>query len=149
MAATFNSGASSHPYGLDGPLTAWANDINNNGVLQDSSGNTEAGEHAYLYVGMRRGGNNYYALDVTNRSTPELKWMIQCGQGNFARLAQTFVERFARRHRRSARGFSRCLPPLLRRPAHRLAVLLRRRQPGEPALLGALALRMIIKKIFT
>ena len=85
-----NNGASSHPYGLDGPLTVWANDVNNNGVLEDSSGNTEPGEHAYVYVGMRRGGNNYYALDVTDRSAPVLKWMIQGGQGNFTQLAQTW-----------------------------------------------------------
>jgi len=85
-----NSGANSHPYGLDGPLTVWANDVNNNGVLQDSTGATEAGEHAYVYVGMRRGGNNYYALDVTDRTAPVLKWMIQGGQGNFAQLAQTW-----------------------------------------------------------
>ena len=85
-----NSGASSHPYGLDGPLTVWAKDVNNNGVLQNSSGVTEPGEHAYVYVGMRRGGNNYYALDVTDRSAPELKWMIQGGQGNFTQLAQTW-----------------------------------------------------------
>jgi type IV pilus assembly protein PilY1 len=85
-----NSGANAHPYGLDGPLTAWAKDVNNNGVLQDSGGNTETGEHAYLYVGMRRGGNNYYALNVTDRSAPELKWMIQGGTGNFGQLAQTW-----------------------------------------------------------
>ena len=39
---------------------------------------------------MRRGGNNYYALDVTDRSAPVLKWMIQGGQGNFTQLAQTW-----------------------------------------------------------
>jgi len=85
-----NSGASSHPYGLDGPLTIWSNDANHNGVLQDSSGVTESGEHAYLYAGMRRGGKNYYALDVTNRNSPVLKWMIRGGQGNYTELAQTW-----------------------------------------------------------
>ena len=85
-----NSGASNHPYGLDGPLTIWSNDVNNNGVLQTASGVTESGEHAYLYVGMRRGGKNYYALDVTNRNSPVLKWMIKGGQGNYTELAQTW-----------------------------------------------------------
>ena len=33
-----NSGATSHPYGMDGPLTVWANDVNNNGVLQTPAG---------------------------------------------------------------------------------------------------------------
>jgi type IV pilus assembly protein PilY1 len=75
---------------LDGPLTVWANDVNNNGVLQTSGGTTETGEHAYLYAGMRRGGKNYYALDVTNRNSPELKWAIKGGQGDFTELAQTW-----------------------------------------------------------
>lgn len=96
-----NSGANSHPYGLDGPLTVWANDVNNNGVLQTSSGVTETGEHAFLYAGMRRGGNNYYALDVTNRSSPELKWMIQGGAGNFAQLGQTWSKMQLARIKRS------------------------------------------------
>ena len=39
---------------------------------------------------MRRGGKNYYALDVTNRSSPVLKWVIKGGQGDFAELAQTW-----------------------------------------------------------
>jgi len=85
-----NSGAESHPYGLDGPITIWSNDVNHNGVLQDSSGVTESGEHAYLYAGMRRGGKNYYALDVTNRTSPVLKWMIKGGEGNYTELAQTW-----------------------------------------------------------
>lgn len=85
-----NAETSSHPYGMDGPLTVWANDLNNNGVLQDIGGSTETGEHAYLYAGMRRGGSNYYALDVTDRSNPVLKWVIEGGQGDFAELAQTW-----------------------------------------------------------
>ena len=85
-----NSVATSHPYGLDGPLTAWMNDVNNNGVLLTSGGSTETGEHAYLYAGMRRGGKNYYALDVTNRNSPKLKWIIKGGQGDFTELAQTW-----------------------------------------------------------
>jgi type IV pilus assembly protein PilY1 len=85
-----NSGSANHPYGLDGSVTVWANDANNNGVLQDTGGTTETGEFAYLYTGMRRGGRNYYALDVTERSAPVFKWMIQGGQGDFLELAQTW-----------------------------------------------------------
>ncbi len=85
-----DNGAISHPYGLDGPITAWSNDLNNNGVLQTSAGVTETGETAYVYVGMRRGGNNYYALDVTDRSAPRLKWEITGGSGDFAQLGQSW-----------------------------------------------------------
>jgi type IV pilus assembly protein PilY1 len=85
-----NNSAVSHPYGLDGQLTVWSNDANNNGVLEDAAGNTETGEFAYLYAGMRRGGDNYYALDVTDRSAPKLKWEITGGTGNFTQLGQSW-----------------------------------------------------------
>ena len=79
-------------YGLDGPLTHWFNDVNDNGVLLDSTDNLEAGEFIYLYVGMRRGGRNYYSLDVTDRDKPELRWRIKGGEGEFKELGQTWSE---------------------------------------------------------
>jgi type IV pilus assembly protein PilY1 len=85
-----NSGSVAHLYGLDGPLTSWVNDVNGNGVLLDADSALESGEHVYLYQGMRRGGKNYYALDVTNRSAPILKWIIYGGSGDFSELAQTW-----------------------------------------------------------
>ncbi len=81
--------ATDHPYGLDGPLTSWINDVNGNGILY-TSGSLESGEHAYLYQGMRRGGKNYYALNVTSRTSPTLKWVIKGGSGEFSELGQTW-----------------------------------------------------------
>jgi len=90
--ATFfdDNGADAHPYGLDGALTYWINDANDNGVLYDTNNTLETGEFIYLYQGMRRGGSNYYALDVTNRSAPVLKWIINGGSGDFSELGQTW-----------------------------------------------------------
>ncbi|MCW9024114.1 MAG: PilC/PilY family type IV pilus protein [Gammaproteobacteria bacterium] len=91
-----NQSTGFHTYGLDGPLTTWHNDLNNNLKLMDSAGNIDTvdsvEEHIYLYFGMRRGGNNYYALDVTNRNSPKLKWVIKGGVdgGDFEELAQTW-----------------------------------------------------------
>lgn len=85
-----NSSNTAHAYGLDGPLTAWFNDVNHNGVLLDGLNAIEAGEHVYLYQAMRRGGSNYYALDVSNRSAPVLKWIIRGGAGAFSELGQTW-----------------------------------------------------------
>jgi len=79
-----------HPYGLDGPLTTWVNDSNGNGILYNASNVLDTGEHAYLYQGMRRGGKNYYALDVTDRSAPLLKWIIKGGVGDYSELSQTW-----------------------------------------------------------
>jgi type IV pilus assembly protein PilY1 len=85
-----NVGGTTHPYGLDGQLTSWFNDLNNNGMLYNASNTLEAGEFVYLYQGMRRGGKNYYALDVTDRDHPKLKWRIEGGSGEFSELAQTW-----------------------------------------------------------
>ena len=52
---------------------------------------SDSGDHVYLYTGMRRGGSNYYALDVTDRNNPELLWTIQGGSGDFAELGQSMV----------------------------------------------------------
>jgi type IV pilus assembly protein PilY1 len=63
----------SHIYGLDGDM-----------VLRT------VGSDIYLYLGMRRGGNNYYALDITDKSSPKLKFEIDGGTGDFALLGQTW-----------------------------------------------------------
>lgn len=85
-----DSGAEPHPYGLDGPLTYWFNDVNGNGILYDQYNVLDTGEHVYIYQGMRRGGRNYYALDVTNRAAPVLKWQINGGVGEFSELGQSW-----------------------------------------------------------
>jgi len=54
-------------YGLDGPITAWFNDDNNNNIVD-----ADEGENAYVVIGMRRGGRDYYALDVTDPANPSI-----------------------------------------------------------------------------
>lgn len=71
------------PHGLDGEVSAWHNDTNGNGLVDNS-------EKAYVYIGMRRGGKNYYALDVSNPDSPKLQWVIKGGVGDFSNLAQTW-----------------------------------------------------------
>ncbi len=61
-------------YGLDGPLVKY----------------TTSNGHTYLVMGMRRGGRNYYALDITNPLQPQFAWKIEGGKGNFADLGQTW-----------------------------------------------------------
>jgi type IV pilus assembly protein PilY1 len=77
-----NAGAPKQ-YGLDGDVVAWVNDQNNNGKVDGS-------DHVYLYVTMRRGGRNIYALDVTNRNAPELLWVIKGGAGQYQELGETW-----------------------------------------------------------
>lgn len=72
-----------HIYGLDGGMTRWHDDDNNNGIVDGS-------ETVMLIFGMRRGGKNYYALDVTDPDDPVYKWNILGGQAPFDKLAQSW-----------------------------------------------------------
>jgi len=76
-------------YGLDGDISVWVKESDD----PDSTIEIADNDHVYVYVGMRRGGNNYYALDVTNRTAPALKWVIRGGPGGtpgFEELSQTW-----------------------------------------------------------
>lgn len=79
-----NESTLSRLYGMDGDLTLWVNDKNNNGAISGT------GEHAYLYAGMRRGGKQYYALDVTTKGSPKHLWTIESGSTGFEQLGQTW-----------------------------------------------------------
>ncbi|MFT6915680.1 MAG: type IV pilus assembly protein PilY1 [Motiliproteus sp.] len=81
-----NASTPSRPYGLDGGITLWTQDVSKDGDLQDT------GDFAYLYIGMRRGGRNYYALDVTDINNPRLMWQITGGSPGFEALGQTWSQ---------------------------------------------------------
>ncbi|MBF0471438.1 MAG: hypothetical protein HQL48_08690, partial [Gammaproteobacteria bacterium] len=78
-----------HPYGLDGPISKWHNDLNDNGLLYLGD-SLESGESLRIYAAMRRGGRNYYALDVTTVASPRLAWRILGGTGSFKELGQSW-----------------------------------------------------------
>ncbi|MCG6937282.1 MAG: hypothetical protein LJE83_03820 [Gammaproteobacteria bacterium] len=72
-------------YGLDGSIAAWIKDVDKDGTVEPADG-----DRVYLYFGMRRGGSNIYAMDVTVRSAPKLLWMIEGGSGDYAELGDTW-----------------------------------------------------------
>jgi len=57
-------------YGIDGNLRVQTV-ADDDGVI-DVAG----GEKVYLYFGMRRGGDFYYALDISDPDTPQLMWRL-------------------------------------------------------------------------
>lgn len=71
-------------YGLDGSWTFWRRaNPSTPGMVQ----------HVYAYGGKRRGGNSYYALNVTNRNNPRILWQIDDqATGPFSRLGETWSE---------------------------------------------------------
>lgn len=61
----------SKSYGLDGDIRAVRIDRNQNGIIEEGND-----DRVLLFFGMRRGGNNYYALDVTDRENPSHLWTL-------------------------------------------------------------------------
>lgn len=70
-------------YGLDGGITVWRR------TKTDGSGEPE---HVYLFLSQRRGGNAYYAMNVSDRSKPRLMWKLQGGAAPFDKLGQTWSQ---------------------------------------------------------
>ncbi|MDH4316125.1 MAG: PilC/PilY family type IV pilus protein [Gammaproteobacteria bacterium] len=56
-------------YGIDGDIVQIVADRNKNGIIEPGT------DFAYIVFGMRRGGDNYYMLDVTTKNSPKLKWV--------------------------------------------------------------------------
>jgi len=73
------------PYGVDGELSTWINDTDQNGYVE-----AEAGDHAYLYVGLRRGGRGYGAFDVSEKYNPKRLWAISSDTSGFGELGQSW-----------------------------------------------------------
>jgi len=96
--ALSQNGTGAHLYGVDAAPSVWVQDINNDGIISPGGG-----DHVYMYVGMRRGGRNIYAFDLTPDHTltsqsdksatpPKLMWVINGGTGSFAQLGQTWSQ---------------------------------------------------------
>ena len=78
-----NSNTGAHIYGLDGDITRWHTDTNNDGIVNN-------GESLLLVLGMRRGGTAYHALDVSSPASPRLMWVIDDQNTDFPELAQSW-----------------------------------------------------------
>ncbi|PTQ90677.1 PilC/PilY family type IV pilus protein [Agitococcus lubricus] len=79
------SGVALPEFGMDLTWTVWRQDVNGDGQIG-------SGDKVYLYGGMRMGGNNYYALDLTDITKPKLLFSIKGGVGAYANLGQTWSQ---------------------------------------------------------
>lgn len=70
-------------YGADGAIADHIIDHNGNGIV-------DGDDTVWLFFGFRRGGSNYYALDVTDPTAPTVMWIIEGGTGDFAQLAESW-----------------------------------------------------------
>ena len=76
-----NDAMTDRVYGLDGNVRIIRNEVNDNGVIEPA-----AGERVMIYFGMRRGGGDYFGLDVTNRDAPTLLFRIGPNEAGAKRL---------------------------------------------------------------
>jgi len=95
-----------HVYGIDGTPTFWiqdnSRDADNNIVnIADGYINPADNDFMYMFIGMRRGGRNIYAFDITptakltanavGQVEPKLKWVIRGGvDASYLKLGQTW-----------------------------------------------------------
>ena len=65
----YNANVDYKNYGIDGDVVPIVYDKDNDGVIIPGE------DFIYLVFGMRRGGDNYYLVDVTDKNSPSLKWI--------------------------------------------------------------------------
>ncbi len=83
-----NQPNTSHPYGLDGEISMIRLDVNGDGNIIGTDG-----DRMTLFFGMRRGGDSYYAIDVTNPDDPpKLLWRINSDTPGFSELGQSWAK---------------------------------------------------------
>lgn len=75
-------------YGVDLTWTVLRSDADGNGQVTSGS----SGDRLYMYGGMRMGGNNYYALDLTSLTAPKMLFTILGGSGAYTNLGQTWSQ---------------------------------------------------------
>jgi type IV pilus assembly protein PilY1 len=95
-------GESPHPYSFDGEATALIIDQDGDGVVEcdGACDGAATDDRVILFIGLRRGGSAYYALDITEPLAPKFLWRISptartttagtTATTDFAEMAQTF-----------------------------------------------------------
>lgn len=71
----FDPSAKYKHYGIDGNIVPVVKDVDRDGEIE-----SQDGDFVYLIFGMRRGGQTYYAMDVTNKDKPELMWTFDSAE---------------------------------------------------------------------
>lgn len=95
--ALYTNAEGTHVYGLDASPVLRQYDANQDGTID-----TADGDFVHVYIGMRRGGNKIYALDIspsTSLSTttsgqivPKFLWVIDGDTADFDRLGQSWSD---------------------------------------------------------
>ena len=81
-----NTRSNDHVYGMDLTPVTYIYDSNQDGTLSGDD------DKVWAYLGMRRGGRAYYALDLSNPDSPSFMWRIHKSTQGFDELGQTWSE---------------------------------------------------------
>ena len=65
----FNENVDYKNYGIDGDIVPVVKDANQDGIIEPGT------DFVYIVFGMRRGGDNYYMIDVSDPDDPILRWV--------------------------------------------------------------------------
>jgi len=85
-------------YFVDGAVSAFTKDLNNDGTLSAA-----AGDKVYVYFVMRRGGSSIYALDASDPGAPRFLWRKEAGDPGYGEVGQTWSEAKVTRVRANTR----------------------------------------------
>jgi type IV pilus assembly protein PilY1 len=72
-------------YGIDGQITSYIKDNNGDGIVNGT-------DKVWIFFGLRRGGTSYYALDISNPSSPSKLWHIDDSSTGFGELGQSWSQ---------------------------------------------------------
>lgn len=82
-----NQVSTDNVYGVDLTPVVYRQDVNRDGTLDAS-----AGDKAWAYFGLRRGGRLLYALDISSPDSPSFMWRVHPVRVGYAELGQTWSE---------------------------------------------------------
>ncbi len=77
-------------HGIDGPLVLHRHDADRDGQITAADG-----EHLWLFFGLGRGGDRYYALDIAAPMDPRLLWSMALPEAGVESSAEPVVTRLA------------------------------------------------------
>ncbi|QUN04911.1 type IV pilin biogenesis protein [Shewanella yunxiaonensis] len=78
----YSDGGAHGVYGMDLSPVSYVESYNTNGSINN----------AIVYMGMRRGGTSYYALNVTASGDPSLRWKIDSNSTGFEDMGDSWSE---------------------------------------------------------
>jgi type IV pilus assembly protein PilY1 len=76
-----NATSTTHLYGIDSSPVVYKYDADGDGIYKSSDG-----DKVWLFVGQRRGGDNYYGFDISDPDAPSLMWTLNRDSSGLSEL---------------------------------------------------------------